>query len=852
MAYFGLIGQQQKAGTYSPDNHSAYLTKVYNPADPSGAPKTTQGLDPYQQAGGIDWARFYLDKGYQQEVIKNQQEQLKFQKGQATGWVDGARTMEGVKRDDDLRRNPMNAAIYEQERRGFRSGTGNEDPEAYSKGPVGDENGGGGNGGGSSPAPGGPAPARVPKIRKGLKKGLSTIPGRAPKRADRVWDEATEAFYNPETNQYSFATKSGAPRFGLGASASADLSGANTWRNTKGAGDDRVGVGTDRQVDKGSMSRVVQDLNKRMGSLTPEAAKAYAAYDASKVQGRMDGGPVDIPGYTGRSLSELTPAEQAAFARDFGTPEMAAARKDYAARILAQDPSRGATPMADIDARFQSNLQDVAFVRDTARDIQNLRDAGADDNTFRSKDWRERLSRLNQILDIDIDQGTAYGSGLFDTSRISGYPDANLVKDYEESGADDSDYQKQRDAADFMVKHAKDMDWQNPQRVLDAYNPDWYKNRYNLSYATDTPRPLKTGGEMTIGGAPHWIVNPMGKPVAALTEDGKAETIKGKGGVEVIPTDPARKSAYMARKGGNRPGAASGNSTKTLSGKTTLSKEVNARTKGAKAGDGRARNGKTNNGRPRDPGNPAQSGVTDRDAASVRKVVRGPMVPPIDAPVMNPGINSGNPGIATVPVQEPSGAVMPYRPTPWGEMAPVFVMGRALGGMLPSSAYGGLGGASNTFVKKGMGSHDDFSAIMRGEKSLVQTTRRSRTSVNGQPAVRAPGNPSGVIPGMPAMDASGGNRVIGNETAPMARYGFDKNAPIDIAARGATRGVKGSPGVQVAQPWKQAPRALMTRGTFGNQLLQSYWNATGGAPEDLADRGRAAAPGQAGSQRAYV
>ena len=53
---------------------------------------------------------------------------------------------------------------------------------------------------------------------------------------------------------------------------------------------------------------------------------------------------------------------------------------------------------------------------------------------------------------------------------------------------------------------------------------------------------------MTLGGAPHYIVDAEGNPVAALTEDGKPEEVKGVGGVEVVPLDPMRNALYESRK----------------------------------------------------------------------------------------------------------------------------------------------------------------------------------------------------------------------------------------------------------------------------------------------------------------
>lgn len=53
---------------------------------------------------------------------------------------------------------------------------------------------------------------------------------------------------------------------------------------------------------------------------------------------------------------------------------------------------------------------------------------------------------------------------------------------------------------------------------------------------------------MVVGGGPHYIVDSEGNPVAALSEDGKPEEVKGVGGVEVIPLDPMRNALYESRK----------------------------------------------------------------------------------------------------------------------------------------------------------------------------------------------------------------------------------------------------------------------------------------------------------------
>lgn len=891
MAYFRML--QQNAGDPNfADNAARYLTTVAKPNDQTGIPEYLQGADPYQVTGGTDLMQLALQQDIARQQADIARKSLDLSKGNAVGWVDGNATEEEKKRQDDIRRNPMNAALYEQERRGYRSGTGNEDPLMYQQlqgdkafqaptvtptQPAGQVGGGGGTGGGNSSAP---------------KSGGGTPVLAGPTSVPHAQGSITGANFNPRTGQYEFTTANG-PAFSIDkASSGRMLAGTDNSKDPNLAVGGPGGGLTD--YSRAGMTGAMQDLNKRIGSLTPEAAKAFAAYDASKTAGRMGGGPVDIPGYDGGNYGFKTPEEAIAFAK-----AMAPALQDYQKKLGAtggapegQLPRPGSPSEQQGLSRFGEALRRIAKVRDTARDIQNLKSAGTGNDTFQSPEWRKRLSDLQQILNINMKGGTGnYNDSLLATDKYKEDPTF-------------------AGAIDNLVGQAQGMDWQNPERVLNAYNPDWYKNFTNPSYDFSTPMPLKTGGDMVLSGAPHWIVNPMGQPVAALTEDGKPEQVKGKGGVEVVPLDPSRKAAYEARKKAV-PGKQSGGKVKTnneLSRRTTTSKEVNARTTGAKPGDKRVDNGKTNNGRPAYPGADVPShGVSDKDAASVRRVVRGPMMP-VQTPLTRGPFGVG---VSTLPVREANGAVMPYRETPMGGVAPVFpvaghVMGDLASGLRALAAKGldnptkvyrdirqnqGIDAAYNAYKQNtgytapntsqpfnvgqqttykfndllpggvvaggtgGNAARDAFGAVIGGGRGVGPGQPGYVAPVSTQPV----GGPKPMTPGTPILagpdsgfDASGGNRVIGNETAPMARYGFDKNAPIDIAAHGATRGVKGMPGVQVAQPWKQAPRALMTRGTFGNQLLQSYWNATGAAPEDLADRGRAAMPGQAGSQRAFV
>lgn len=877
MAYFRTIAEQQKAGTYNQTAHDAYLTSIAKPNSQTGAPQWLQNADPYQVNGGFQEINDAAQRDAMRQAADMARKVLDFQKGNATGWVDGRATEEEQRRQDEIRSNPLNAALYEQERRGFRSGTGNEDPLMYQKG-EGDK--------AFTPpaalpptAPSGGAPTKNAPAAGGGGTG-TTHTNTAP-----AWQQATAS---ASSREKAFQA-SGLPNTDAGRIQFAGLVAGRP---------ERVSYGQSYWENPGEKG--TPSFDTRMNTMNKQEAASHAAptLDLSRLRGLRgleDGGAVDIPGYEGGGKFY-----------GFNTPQEAMAFRDAMAPHVAE--FQAAAPENTMD-RFANTLRYI----NAARAPRTL----TGQNDFGNKDvWNALVAKTEA---------------------------ENATRDY------------QRDPLRYGV----------PREQLPSGDGD-YMDYLKAQGEAQSTGGYEDGGGLTLGGAPHWIVDPMGKPIAALTEDGKKEQVKGKGGVEVVPLDPKRNAAYKARKaavpgkatGGSlqmrasrtRPGSASGNRKATLSGRTTLSDEVNARTTGA--ADGRSGNGKTNNGRPRYPGNPLQAGVTDGDAAGVRRVVRGPMpvwtgqpvrpwagqppLMPTQQPVRaisdpngiqrrtgigdlnNDGkvnstdllINSKTPqrpfpsigkmpvigtkefspsvpainifraasgaqmpidtpltrgpmgvGTTTLPVREPTGAVMPYRPVPGAAPAvtPTFTVPGHAYGMIDPKAYGGLGGASNSFVSSGKGTHQDFQDIMNGKRpytaQTVTHTQRQTDFMNGQPT-SAPVAP--VAPAIPiaapvgGFDASGGNRVIGNETAPTARYGFDKSAPIDIAAQGATRGVKGMPGIQVAQPWKQAPRALMARGTFGNQLLQSYWNATGAAPSDLADRGRAAMPGQAGAQRAFV
>jgi len=267
-----------------------------------------------------------------------------------------------------------------------------------------------------------------------------------------------------------------------------------------------------------------------------------------------------------------------------------------------------------------------------------------------------------------------------------------------------------------------------------------------LHYGTPTPTPArKTGGAVTIGGQPHWIVDNAGKPVAALTEDGKKEQVKGKtGGVEVVPLDPKRHAAYEARKNGvpsmpgmvngglgsfgssartapsRRPGASAANSSRTLSGqRASLTGGGIADTRQPVA-DGRANNGQTNNGRTT--GVYDRRTASDKDAAGVMKTALTPMAAAVQARIAangptkvkvtpgasympnNPAAGQGwlgtpvvkKPDMRPQPVQTAPVTMQPFPAmpppvtmNPWNHplgnplsIAPTPVPGRAMGGMM--------------------------------------------------------------------------------------------------------------------------------------------------------------------------
>lgn len=80
--------------------------------------------------------------------------------------------------------------------------------------------------------------------------------------------------------------------------------------------------------------------------------------------------------------------------------------------------------------------------------------------------------------------------------------------------------------------------------------------RWLLSFRKDNPHnpadkyfQFEDGGGVTLGGQPHWIVDENGYPVAAITEDGAPENVRGlaNGGVEVTPLRPDRFEQYTGQ-----------------------------------------------------------------------------------------------------------------------------------------------------------------------------------------------------------------------------------------------------------------------------------------------------------------
>jgi len=883
MAYFRLL-EQNKGDAGFADRSAQYLTTVATPNPATGNPQYIQGVDPVDQRGGIDWAQYGLQADIARQAAEMARQSLQFQKGQSVGWVGGQRTLEGVSRDDDIRRNPMNAAIYEQERRGFRADGGNMNPDQYmNQNPVGDEAPGGGGapgapgGGGGGGAPGGGSGGGSTAPRAARAPSWHTAP---PKSAPRTKAQVSEAFFNPRTQQYEFTTQgSSDPRFSIDQGTGKDLSGANAWSKNRGTGDDVAAV-KNTDYDKAGMSRAVQELNKRMTSLTPEAAEAYAAYD--KARGLSTGGTVDVPGYSGEFYGFNSAQEAQNFAKEMNPAfdKYASAQGQKAGGPEGGIPKEGSVSANLLRNKFTEAMRRMDSLSKDIDTVQRTKKSGGD---VYSADMRARLGRIQQLFNIDM----------------PGVRDENL-----KPGADgDVSSQPRRKVADFFLKEVMRMQPYGTgfADTINAYAPrsKWIQELYDPQIDSLSTPSFASGGGVTVGGAPHWITDRFMRPVAAITEDGKDETVKGKGGVEVIPTDPKRKANYLDRKKGEK-NHISRNTSSAGGQKSRRSKTT----------DGRANNGTKNNGRVSMPGNERVNpipGVGGKDAMSIqpapgstpspmgdvgmhampngsmmrndRMGIPGESMAPIMSSVVNPGVG----GTPTQPVMTPNGLI-PFRTGRVGPPMPLFptIPGGITGMGLPRGAYGGLGGASNDFVSSGKGSAQDFSDIMQGKKPYMASSVTQSSFKNGvqtagsqmnqqgnrvttlpygamQPVNGAPRGsqpqpgftPEAGIPGMPKMDASGGNRIVGNETAPTARYGFDKNAPIDIAAQGATRGVKGSPGVQVAQPWKHAPRALLARGKFGNQLLQSYWNATGASPDDLADRGAAAAPRRATSGRSY-
>jgi hypothetical protein len=227
-------------------------------------------------------------------------------------------------------------------------------------------------------------------------------------------------------------------------------------------------------------------------------------------------------------------------------------------------------------------------------------------------------------------------------------------------------------------------------------------------YAMGTPVP----NGAILGNEPHFIVDSQGRPKAALTEDGKPEAIMGKGGVEVVPLDPARRAAYELRKsqsgqpnstagvgdlphlafGGmakfgksartaasRRPGASANNKNKTQSGDRAKLSDGSTAKRSKTVGDGRAMNGRHQGrgeevsqsrarGRSRNP--------SDRDAQSIRRPVNdvaGKVADRIAAkPVGMPAKAKVTPGAAYAPsqpvMQGPVSVLNPRVSIPRGEM----------------------------------------------------------------------------------------------------------------------------------------------------------------------------------------
>jgi hypothetical protein len=523
-------------------------------------------------------------------------------------------------------------------------------------------------------------------------------------------------------------------------------------------------------------------------------------------------------------------------------------------------------------AKFGEAMNNFAELRDIARDVKRLN--AADKEKLYTPEWRQKLSRVNQLLDIDITSG-----GLGNSFR-----DADLIKDYGTEGnrIDDdrrgSMQKSQRKAVDFMVRHILDFDTGDDpslessthpdaanagiSRVVNSYMPKWYSQLNNPMFAPGQTMPLKGGG-MVIGGAPHWIVDAAGNPVAAITEDGKAEAVKGHGNVEVIPLDPARRENYMERKrdgkvdgdddnyfyaqGGMKPvnplkGARIGSvapplkrpaAKRTSNAKSRTTVNVadgfRARTRGTT--DHRVNNGRSKNGNVANPGASQQTvngTTTDKDAKNV--------LPKVDR-IGIPGGETIKP-INDISIPSPVGPIMPV---------PEMSIPQPVGPIVPMPPVPNIGVPPGTVIAP-------FPSVPQPTMPMPLWNRNRAPMLMRRPIrFRAAGGPVPLAQpaGMSDMGkqmfvGSGGNRTIDNRVGG-ARFGSDAGARYQ---QGSVN-IPGNPGVSVLQPWKYAPRTLMRLGDFGRTQLMSQSMAAGIPGTEFAERAAYAEPGSATTGRIF-
>lgn len=920
--YFAAVTKQKNEGTYNADNHNRYLTQVSQPQAGTGQSQYVQGVDPIDVAGGYYNKKLQADIAAQVEADKRARERIALDKGVAVGRVDGENTLDSVQYANSILSNPQNVALAEQQRRGHALGPqAGETVSQYLNRSMGDKKLNGGpvemfaDGGLFDPNSDPNSPfARA--SQEAAAKNPSALGGLTPEAArafaahdarSRVTSSlppaspTTPASSSFDPNGYSTNKEEAYGGAGLASSFNDFL---YNWRQQNGgvkAGDSESALrafgDTINHVDW--VGNQVHELKKELlagqdindpqfrqriadtlddleyGGIQDKFAKGkFSPEETDKVKSDILGMGV-TESTIGDTLNGYQPswAVNAQIANPTYFEKQQAAQDSQKASSPGSAAAKGGQPPASQSSDRNASGVSTKGIDNSNKKTEVYKFEGPDGKFYKSKGEANRA----RIADVATDPKTWLGSD----EKLFG---------------------------------------------LDPTKKDFWLGNDNEFFGVG----FKSGGQkpMVLGGQPHFIVDSMGNPVAAITEDGKEEAVKPKGkGVEVIPMTEPRHSMYQARKkAGNVPGfkwggfplgpgkeapttgrvgSQSGNTNRTKSGNTAkIGKSMTARR--SSASDGRVRNGKTNNGRPSSPD--SVSPVTgSKDAQNVLPPVRwkgtGPLSKvgaPVKSPLMQPrgGMSTGQPQLSPVDGNSPNLTPVPgvNLPLPMPQMgipanttigAPVasqpigqFQPLMALeGGMIPAFAFGGMtgtGGDLNTGgwdaayanrdakYNTGNDSADRWAWLAAGRPTKAggaaqQPRPQVRNPSTGTPSVNTGAGasvttnpqiqaPAQVGAGGPNFVGSGGNRVIDNSVGG-AKFGFDATAPVDIAANSGRRNVVNNPGVSVLQPWKFAPRTLQNLGESGRQMLQSQWNATGGAPDELFGRGQFAQPRTAGLSR---